>query len=69
MRRLRGRRNAASGVFRSVLKLIEQDGWYLARQKGSQKQYKHPVKKGIVTIAAHKPSDDLATGTLQSILK
>ena len=54
---------------RDVIKLIESDGWYLVRQKGSHKQYKHSVKKGLVTIAAHKLSDELAPGTLNSIFK
>jgi len=54
---------------RDVIKLIEKDGWFLVRQKGSHKQYKHPVKKGLVTIAAHKLSDEIATGTLNSIYK
>lgn len=52
-----------------VIKLIEDDGWYLIRQKGSHKQYKHRTKKGLVTIAAHKMSDDIAKGTVNSILK
>ena len=54
---------------RDVIKLIEKDGWILVRQKGSHKQYKHPVKKGLVTIAAHKQSDEIAPGTLNSIYK
>ena len=54
---------------RDVIKLIEKDGWNLIRQKGSHKQYKHPIKKGFVTIAAHRLSDDIAPGTLNSILK
>ena len=37
-------------------------------QKGSHRQYKHPEKKGRVTIAGH-PSDDLAIGTLNSVFK
>ena len=52
-----------------VIKLIENDGWYVVRQKGSHKQYKHPVKLGLVTIAVHRLSDDIAPGTLNSILK
>ncbi len=52
---------------REVLKLIENDGWYLAT-RGSHRQYKHYVKIGRVTIAG-KPGDDLAAGTLNSILK
>lgn len=54
---------------REVIKIIEADGWYLARQKGSHKQYKHPIKTGLVTIACHKESDEMATGTLNSIFK
>lgn len=51
-----------------MIKLIEKDGWYLVNIKGSHRQYKHPVKPGRVTIAGH-PNDDLAPGTLNSILK
>jgi predicted RNA binding protein YcfA (HicA-like mRNA interferase family) len=51
-----------------AIKLIEADGWYLVATKGSHRQYKHPTKPGRVTIAGH-PSDDLAPGTLNSILK
>ena len=53
---------------RKVIKLIEDDGWYLARTKGDHRQYKHPVKKGLVTISG-KLSDDVSKGTLSSILK
>jgi predicted RNA binding protein YcfA (HicA-like mRNA interferase family) len=53
---------------REVIKLIEEDGWYLARTRGSPRQFKHPTKSGLVTIAG-KPSDDLAPGTSNSILK
>jgi len=52
-----------------VIRIIEDDGWFLVRQKGSHRQYKHSVKKGLVTIASHKMSDDIAIGTLNSILK
>jgi predicted RNA binding protein YcfA (HicA-like mRNA interferase family) len=54
---------------RAVIKMIEKDGWYLVRQKGSHKQYKHPIKKGLVTIAAHKLSDEINPGTFNSIIK
>jgi predicted RNA binding protein YcfA (HicA-like mRNA interferase family) len=53
---------------RDIIKLIKADGWYLVITKGSHQQYKHPVKSGRVTIAGH-PDDDLAPGTLSSILK
>jgi predicted RNA binding protein YcfA (HicA-like mRNA interferase family) len=53
---------------REVIKLIEEDGWFLVATRGSHRQYKHETKAGRVTIAG-KPSDDLAPGTLNSILK
>ena len=53
---------------KEIIRMIEEDGWYFERQKGSHRQYKHPSKKGTVTIAG-KPSDDLDKGTEKSILK
>ncbi len=53
---------------RDVIKMIEKNGWTLARQRGSHRQYKHPVKKGLVTIAGH-PGDDLGRDTLKSIMR
>jgi predicted RNA binding protein YcfA (HicA-like mRNA interferase family) len=53
---------------REVIKMIEQDGWYLVVTKGSHRQFKHPSKSGRVTIAGH-PGDDVAVGTYSSILK
>jgi predicted RNA binding protein YcfA (HicA-like mRNA interferase family) len=51
-----------------ILRLLANDGWYLAATKGSHRQFKHRAKPGRVTVAG-KPSDDLAPGTLSSILK
>ncbi len=53
---------------RDAIKMIENDGWYLVKQRGSHKQFKHQIKKGRVTIAGNM-NDDLAPGTLNSILK
>lgn len=53
---------------RELLRLLEDDGWYLARTRGSHRQYKHPTKTGVVTLPG-KPNDDLAPGTLNSVLK
>ena len=53
---------------RDLIRLLTDDGWVLARQKGSHRQFEHPTKRGLVTVAG-KPSDDLAPGTLDSILK
>lgn len=51
-----------------VLRLLQQDGWFLVAQKGSHRQFKHASKAGRVTVPG-KPSDDLAPGTNNSILK
>jgi predicted RNA binding protein YcfA (HicA-like mRNA interferase family) len=51
-----------------ILRMLGEDGWYLASTRGSHRQFKHPSKPGRVTVAG-KPSDDLAPGTLNSILK
>jgi predicted RNA binding protein YcfA (HicA-like mRNA interferase family) len=53
---------------RDVIKLLEQDGWYLARTRGSHRQLKHSLKSGLVTVPG-KLSDDLAIKTLRSIFK
>ncbi|MCC7336854.1 MAG: type II toxin-antitoxin system HicA family toxin [Pirellulaceae bacterium] len=53
---------------REVQRIIEGDGWVMATQKGSHRQFKHPTKPGRVTIAGH-PKDDIAPGTLNSILR
>ena len=53
---------------KKVIEIIRADGWYLARTKGSHRQFKHPIKKGLVTIAGSL-ADDMAKGTLNSILK
>ena len=53
---------------REAIKLVENDGWYLDRTRGSHRQYRHASKRGIVTIAG-KPGDELAPGTKNSILK
>lgn len=48
--------------------MLLDDGWYQVAQRGSHRQFKHPVKPGRVTIAGGL-NDDLAPGTLNSILK
>ena len=53
---------------REVVKLLEADGWYLARTRGSHHQYKHPIKAGTVTVSG-KANVDVPPGTLNSILK
>ena len=53
---------------KKIINLIENNGWYLARTKGDHRQYKHPTKKGKVTVPG-KLSDDLDPNTAKSILR
>jgi predicted RNA binding protein YcfA (HicA-like mRNA interferase family) len=53
---------------RDLIKKIEDDGWKLARTRGSHRQYHHPNKPGTVTVAGH-PSAEIPPGTLNSVLK
>jgi predicted RNA binding protein YcfA (HicA-like mRNA interferase family) len=53
---------------REVIKLIEADGSYAARQRSSHRQFKHPTKPGLVTVAGHPPKV-LAPKTVKSVLR
>ncbi|GJJ00874.1 addiction module toxin, HicA family protein [Duganella rhizosphaerae] len=53
---------------RTVIKMLLNDGWDIVNIQGSHRQFKHAVKSGRVTVPG-KLSDDLAPGTLNSILK
>lgn len=53
---------------KEAIRMIEDNGWYLHRTRGSHRQFKHPVKTGKVTVPG-KLSDELAPGTLKSIRK
>ncbi|MDV7555686.1 type II toxin-antitoxin system HicA family toxin [Acinetobacter baumannii] len=50
-----------------LIKRIEADGWYEVRVTGSHHHFKHPSKKGLVTVP--HPKKDLPNGTVKSILK
>ena len=52
---------------RELKDLTEADGWILVSTEGSHHQYKHPSKKGRVTLP--HPKKDLPTGTINSVLK
>jgi predicted RNA binding protein YcfA (HicA-like mRNA interferase family) len=53
----------------ALLKKLIEDGWYKVDQKGSHIQFKHPIKKGRVTVAYHGRNEEIPIGTLKSILK
>ena len=53
---------------REVIKLLEEDGWILMYTKGDHRQFKHPTKKGKVTVRG-KNSETLSQFLLNSIWK
>jgi predicted RNA binding protein YcfA (HicA-like mRNA interferase family) len=53
---------------KEIIRILEEDGWYLARMRGSHRQFKHQNKTGTVTDSG-KPSIDVPPGTLNSIMK
>lgn len=50
-----------------IIKKLEKDGWFEARQAGSHKQFRHPTKLGTVTVP--HPKAEMAIGTIKSIEK
>ncbi len=52
---------------REVLKLLLADGWYEVSCVGDHHQFKHPFKRGRVTLP--HPRKDIPLQTLKSISK
>ena len=52
--------------YSSLLKKLEDDGWFLVRAN-KHRIYRHPVKKGQLTVPFH--SGEIPTGTANRILK
>ncbi len=52
---------------RTIIRRLAKAGWYKVAQEGSHVQFRHPVKKGRVTVP--HPKKDLPAGTLRSIEK
>ena len=50
---------------REVIQILKADGWFFVEADGDHHQYKHPVKKGRVTVT--HPLKDIPIGTLKSI--
>lgn len=50
---------------REIIRLLERAGWRLVDQVGSHKQFKHPTKRGRVTVP--HPRKDIDIKTLRSI--
>ena len=54
---------------KEIINLIEDDGWFFVRQKGSHTIYKHSDKEGIVVVPNHGLNKDVKVGTGINILK
>lgn len=52
---------------RDVIKMLEADGWYVVRIEGSHHHFRHPEKRGTVTVP--HPRKDITIKTLQSIAR
>jgi predicted RNA binding protein YcfA (HicA-like mRNA interferase family) len=50
-----------------IIKMLKKDGWEHVRTTDSHWHFKHPIKKGIVTLP--HPKRDIPKGTLNSIIK
>ncbi|MCL1933953.1 MAG: type II toxin-antitoxin system HicA family toxin [Candidatus Azobacteroides sp.] len=55
-------------IVNEIIKLMEADGWYKSYTRGDHRQFKHPTKKGKVTVNG-KLSDTLDRFLLNSIWK
>lgn len=53
---------------KEVIKMLEADGWYLKYTNGDHRQFKHPIKKGKVTVNG-KPNEVLDQFLLNNIWK
>ncbi len=53
---------------REVIRLLQQEGWYEVRRRGSHRQFKHPLLKGRVTVSGAL-GDELPIGTLRSVFR
>ena len=53
---------------REIVRMLQDDGWYQVRMKGSHRHFKHNLKPGLVTVPGNS-SKEMAIGTLGSIFK
>jgi predicted RNA binding protein YcfA (HicA-like mRNA interferase family) len=58
----------SKGKVRDALELLRKDGWLQVRQTGSHRHFRHPTKRGLVTVPG-RPADDLPVGTWKSVMR
>jgi predicted RNA binding protein YcfA (HicA-like mRNA interferase family) len=57
-------------TYRELVRILEDDRWFLQRVSGSHMQYRHPTKPGTVTVpAGGRMAREVPPGTLNSVLK
>lgn len=60
-----GKAEMKSYSSREIIQALKADGWYEVNVTGSHHQFKHPVRKGRVTVK--HPDKDIPPKTLKSI--
>ena len=57
--------------FRDFIRILEDHGFELARQRGSHRTYTGQVGREVrvVMVACHRESDDIKPGTLSSMIR
>ena len=53
---------------RDLIRTLEANGWRLKKTRGSHRQFSHP-EKGIVVTVAGQSGTDVPLGTLKAILR
>ena len=48
--------------------MLEDNGWRLKRTRGDHRQFAHPERSGVITVAGNV-GRDVPPGTLNAILK
>ncbi len=51
-----------------AIRTVERDGWYFVRQRGSHRHFKHPIKRGTVTVSG-QGSQVVPKGTWARIMQ
>lgn len=52
---------------KNIIKRLKKEGWYHVNTVGSHQHFKHPTKKGKITVP--HPRKDFPKGTLNNIFK
>lgn len=52
---------------REIIQILIDDGWHLERVRGDHHQFKHPTKKGLITVT--HPKKDMPIGTVKKIFR